>query len=75
MPCATRVPCHVHHMHPFPMPLPAYTPTIDLTTNSEPEEVIDLTAESDGEFVPFDSDAQCVINHMFRHACPYHHTL
>ena len=56
--------------NPFPEPPPAYSPTIDLTA----DEVIDLTADSDGEFVPFTPDAQCEIDRAFRRARPYSHT-
>ena len=56
--------------NPIPTPPPAYSPTIDLTE----DEVIDLTADSDSEYIPFSPDAQRVIDHMFRHARPYRHT-
>ena len=55
---------------PIPTPPPAYSPTIDLTK----DDVIDLMADSDGEFIPFTPDAQCVIDHMFRYPRPYRHT-
>ena len=75
MPRATPSPSttrRARRTNPIPTPPPAYSPTIDLTT----DEVIDLTADTDtdGEFVPFNSDAQCVINHLFQYPRPYRHT-